>query len=124
HFARPIDGLAGALRTGRIPAAGQARYLGDLGPAAHDAAEARAHNAEALSGAVAEHAADLIREKARLESILADCGAAAVMTDSGGWVVFYNASAARLLPGLALDRPIQRHIAPGAIEAADARLTA
>lgn len=124
HFARPINGLAGALRTGRIPAAGQVRYLGDLGPAAHDAAEARAHNAEALSGAVAEHAADLIREKARLESILADFGAAAVMTDSGGRVVFYNASAARLLPGLALDRPIQRHIAPGAIEAADARLTA
>ncbi|RNF33163.1 3'-5' exonuclease [Paracoccus methylarcula] len=124
HFARPIDGLAGALRIGRIPDAGQARYLGDLGPAARDAAEARARNAEALSEAVADHAAELIREKARLESILSDFGAAAVMTDPGGRVVFYNASAARLLPGLALDRPIERHIAPGAIEAANARLTA
>lgn len=122
HFVRPIDGLAGALRTGRVPDADQARYLGDIGPAVHDAAEARAHTADALDEALAEHAAELIREKARLESILADFGAAAVMTDSGGRVVFYNASAARLLPGLALDRPIERHIAPGAIEAAMARL--
>lgn len=123
HLVRPIDGLAGALRTGRVPDAEQARYLGDIGPAVHDAAEARAHVADALDRALSEHSAELVREKARLESILSDFGAAAVMTDSGGRVVFYNASAARLLPGLALDRAIERHIAPGAIDAAMARLT-
>lgn len=123
HFLRPIDGLAGALRTGRVPDADQTRHLGDIGPAVHHAAEARARAAHALDEALSEHAAELIREKTRLESILSDFGAAAVMTDPGGRVVFYNASAARLLPGLALDRPIERHIAPGAIEAAMARLT-
>ena len=120
--ARPIELLAGGLRTGQTPEIPEARYLADLGPAARDAAEARARSAEALADAIAEHAADLQREKATLESILADIGAGAVMTDTAGRVVFYNASAARLLPGIALDRPIERHLAGGALEAAAARL--
>lgn len=123
HLIRPIEGLAGALRVGQVPDVEQARFLGDIGPAVHDAAEARAHAADALDRALSEHSAELVREKTRLESILSDFGAAAILTDSGGRVVFYNASAARLLPGLALDRAIERHIAPGAIEAATARLT-
>ena len=76
------------------------------------------------SDAIAEHAADLQREKQTLESILADIGAGAVMTDAGGRVVFYNAAAARLLPGIALDRPLARHLAGGALESAAARLAA
>lgn len=122
NVARPIEALAGGLRTGQAPDLEAARYLADLGPAAHEAAEARARAAEALAEAVAEHAAELTQEKATLEAILADFGAGALMTDAGGRVVFYNASAARLLPGLALDRPVDRHIAPGALEAAAARL--
>lgn len=122
NVALPIEALAGGLRTGRAPGPDAARYLADLGPAARDAAEARAHAAEALAEAVAEHAAELTREKAALESILADFGAGAVITDAQGRVVFYNASAARLLPGLGLDRPLDRHIASGALEAAAARL--
>lgn len=124
HVARPIETLAGGLRTGQAPDLAEARYLADLGPAARDAAEARARTAEALARAVQDHAAELAREKATLESILADFGAGAVMTDPRGRVVFYNASAARLLPGLALDRPLERHIAPGALDAARARLAA
>lgn len=124
HVARPIETLAGGLRTGQPPDLAEARYLADLGPAARDAAEARARSAEALAQAVQDHAAELAREKATLESILADFGAGAVMTDPQGRVVFYNASAARLLPGLALDRPLLRHIAPGALEAAAARIAA
>ena len=92
--------------------------------AARDAAEARARTAEALSDAIAEHAADLQREKQTLESILADIGAGAVMTDAGGRVVFYNAAAARLLPGIALDRPLARHLAnDGVIGGGQARNT-
>lgn len=124
HVARPIETLAGGLRTGQAPDLAAARYLADLGPAARDAAEARARSAEALAQAVQDHAAELAREKATLESILADFGAGAVMTDPQGRVVFYNASAARLLPGLALDRPLDRHIASGALEAAAARIAA
>lgn len=124
NVARPIEVLAGGLRTGQVPDPDEARYLADLGPAARDAAEARARSAEALAEAVQEHAAELGREKVTLESILADFGAGAVMTDAQGRVVFYNASAARLLPGLALDRALARHIVPGALEAAAARLAA
>ncbi|WCR12356.1 3'-5' exonuclease [Paracoccus stylophorae] len=124
NVARPIEALAGGLRTGQAPDVSDARYLADLGPAARDAAEARARTAEALAEAVQEHAAELAREKATLESILADFGSGAVMTDAKGRVVFYNASAARLLPRLALDRPLDRHILSGALEAAAARIAA
>ena len=124
NVARPVDALAGGLRTGQAPDPDDTRYLADLGPAARDAALAMSRSAEALAEAVQDHAADLAREKAALESILADFGAGALMTDPRGRVVFYNASAARLLPGLALDRPLDRHIAPGALEAASARLEA
>lgn len=124
NVARPIEMLAGGLRTGQTPQIEEARYLADLGPAARDAAEARARSAEALANAIAEHAADLQREKDTLEAILADIGAGAMMTDAAGRVVFYNASAARLLPGIALDRPIERHLPGGALEAAAARLAA
>lgn len=124
NLARPIELLAGGLRTGQAPEGEAARYLADLGPAARDAAEARARSAQALADAIAEHAADLQREKETLESILADIGAGAVMTDPGGRVMFYNASATHLLPGIALDRPIERHLHAGALEAGAARLAA
>lgn len=124
NMARPLEALAGGLRMGHAPDADETRYLADLGPAAREAAEARAASAEALTEAVRLHAAELAREKAGLESILADFGAGAVMSDAAGRVVFYNASAARLLPGLALDRPLERHLGRGALEAAEARLAA
>ena len=124
NVARPIELLAGGLRTGQMSKILEARYLADLGPAAKDAAEARARTAEALSAAIAEHSADVQREKETLESILADIGAGAVMTDEDGRVVFYNAAATRLLPGVALNRPIERQLASGALEAAAARLAA
>lgn len=124
HVARPIETLAGSLRTGRAPDLSQVRYLADLGPAARDAAEARARAAEALDQAMQSHAAEHAREKATLESILADFGAGAVMTDAQGRVIFYNASAARLLPGLALDRPLDRHLNAAALRAAEVRLDA
>lgn len=124
HVARPIETLAGSLRTGRSPDLSDMAYLADLGPAARDAAEARARAAEALDQALRSHAAEQAREKATLESILADFGAGAVMTDGRGRVIFYNASAARLLPGLALDRPLDRHLNADALRAAEARLDA
>ncbi|AUH34149.1 exonuclease domain-containing protein [Paracoccus tegillarcae] len=120
--AHPIETLAGGLRTGQSPDLDQARYLADLGPAARDAAEARARSAEALAQAMQDHAAEQAREKAALESILSDFGAAAVMTDTAGRVVFYNAAAGRMMPGLGLDRPLARHLRSGALDAARVRL--
>lgn len=124
NVARPIELLAGGLRTGQTREIPEARYLADLGPAARDAAEARARTAEALAAALQEHASDVQREKETLESILADIGAGAVMTNEAGRIVFYNASARRLLPGIALDRPIDRYLAGGTLESAAMRLAA
>ncbi len=123
HLARPLERLAGALRTGTVPDA-TARHLGDLGPAARDAAAARASADQALQQAIADHAAEQQSEKSSLEAILADFGAGAVMTDAAGRVVFYNASAAGFLPGLALDRPLAGHLQTGALDAAQMRLRA
>ncbi|MFD2813916.1 hypothetical protein ACFSYD_04230 [Paracoccus aerius] len=124
HLARPIEMLAGSLRTGRPPDLSKTAHLADLGPAAQDAAAARLRTAEALDQALQTHAAEQVREKATLESILAEFGAGAVMTDGQGRVIFYNASAAGLLPGLALDRPLDRHLSGAALQAARARLDA
>lgn len=122
--ARPIEALAGGLRTGAALDLTDARYLADLGPAARASAEARARQAEALTAAIEEHAAELAQEKSMLEAILSDIGAGAVMSDAAGRVVFYNASAARMLPGLALDRPLTRYLRAGALAAAKQRLAA
>ena len=123
HLARPLERLAGALRTGQAPDE-TARFLGDLGPAARDAARARADGDRALQRAIDDHAAEQQSEKSSLEAILADFGAGAVMTDGGGRVVFYNASAAGFLPGLALDRSLVGHLQKGALDAAQMRLRA
>ncbi|WP_378944485.1 exonuclease domain-containing protein [Paracoccus sp. R86501] len=123
HLARPLERLAGALRTGQAPD-DTARHLGDLGPAARDAARARADADRALQQAIAVHAAEQQSEKSSLEAILADFGAGAVMTDAAGRVMFYNASAAGFLPGLALDRPLSGHLRTGALDAAQMRLRA
>lgn len=122
NVARPIEALAGGLRTGQASRMDAAPYLADLGPAAREAAEARARTAEALAEALRDHAAEVAREKATLESILSDFGAGAVLSDASDRVVFYNAAAARMLPGLALDRPLDRHLRSGALTAARARL--
>lgn len=122
NVARPIETLAGGLRTGTVPDPKEGHYLADLGPAARAAAEARAREAERLAEAVRLHADDLTREKSMLESILSDIGAAAVMVDPRGRVMFYNTAATRLMPGLGLDRDLARALRPGAVDAARARL--
>ncbi|MDN5568517.1 MAG: 3'-5' exonuclease, partial [Paracoccus sp. (in: a-proteobacteria)] len=124
HLAQPLERLAGALRTGHAPDAATARYLADLGPAACDAAHARAQADQALADAMQAHALEQQAEKSSLEAILADFGAGVVMTDQHGRVIFYNASAAGFLPGLALDRPLDRHLHSGALDAAKMRLRA
>ncbi|MFC0201775.1 exonuclease domain-containing protein [Paracoccus rhizosphaerae] len=124
NLARPVETLAGALRTGQAPGPAEAAYLADLGAAAADAARARERSDDALRQAARDHAAEVAREKANLEAILADIGAGAVLTDAEGRVVFYNASAARSLPGLGLDRMLDRHLNADALRAARDRLAA
>lgn len=124
HVARPLDHLAGDLRTGHLSDVDTAPWLGDLAPAIRDAAMARAKSDSALSDAVAALEAELREDQATLEKILADFGAGAVLTDTGGRVVFYNQSAGTLLQGLALDRPLSRYLRAGSLQAASRRLDA
>lgn len=124
NLARPIETLAGGLRTGAAPDAAEGRYLADLAPAAREVAEARARSAEALAQAVQTHVDELAREKTMLESVLSDIGAVALVTDAEGRVIFFNAAARSALPGLVLGRPLTRHLRPAALMAAERRLAA
>lgn len=122
NVARPIEALAGGLRTGQPPDEHETRYLADLGPAVRDAALARTRAAEALAQTVREHASEMAHEKETLEAILADFGAGAVMTDLEDRIVFYNSAAAGLINGIVLGRPLRRYVDPAALEAGAARL--
>ena len=124
NVARPIETLAGGLRTGAAPDSTEGRYLADLAPAAREAADARARSAEALAEAVQAHVDELARDKAMLESVLSDIGAVALMSDADGRVIFFNAAAREMLPGLVLGRTLTRHLRPAALVAAERRLEA
>ncbi|MDO5642229.1 MAG: exonuclease domain-containing protein [Paracoccus sp. (in: a-proteobacteria)] len=122
HVARAIETLAGGLLTGAVPDAGEGRYLADLAPAIRAAIRAQARARDEMQAALAAHAEALAREKTMLEKILSDIGAGAILTDMQGRVLFYNAAAGQMLPGLGLDRPLGRFLRPGGIAAALARL--
>lgn len=88
NVARPIESLAGGLRTGAAPAQGEGRYLADLAPAARDVCFGPEGEGDQIAAVMAD--------------ILADCGAGLVMTDDDGRVVLANAAAQKAMPGLAL----------------------
>lgn len=117
NVARPIERLSGGLRTGSTPEGHEGRYLADLAPAARSAAEARARAAEALAQEVQRHATDLQHDRTMLETILAELDAGVVMADEEGRVLFYDRQAARLLPRLAVGRPLGPALEPGALAA-------
>ena len=124
HVARAVETLSGSLLTGAMPDPDEGRYLADLAPAVRAAAAAQ-HRAEGdLDAALAAHAEVSTREKAMLEDILSDIGAGVILTGPMGRVLFYNAAAGQLLPGLGLDRDLARFLRPGGLEAASARLAA
>ncbi|SDE25851.1 DNA polymerase-3 subunit epsilon [Paracoccus isoporae] len=124
HLARPVERLTGALLTGTGPDPQEARDLPELAQAVAGAAAARDRAARVLDAAMAAHAEADAQDKRLLEHLLSDIGAGAVMADGQGRVLFYNAAAAELLPGLALERPLERSLDGGGLAAARARLAA
>ncbi|MGY6570895.1 MAG: exonuclease domain-containing protein [Salinarimonas sp.] len=133
HVAGAVEKLAASLRVsadagapGSIPP-DTARYLGDLAPAISDAARHLGECRIALSDAVATATQQLNREKAWLETLLADVPAAVLVCSADHDIVFYNAPAAEILgtgiaPGLA--RPVGDFLADEPIRRAHARLAA
>ena len=123
NVARPIETLAGNLLTGAPPSEAEGRYLADLAPAARAASD-RARTKANLDQAIESHAEALAHEASILENILSDIGAGAILADAQGRVLFYNAAAAQLLPGLGLDRDLARFFQGGGLVAARARIAA
>lgn len=132
HVARAIEGLAGAIRArahaevaGGIDGA-QARYLGDLAPAAGAAVATLAETRNALAESVARETTRLSAEKARLETLLADVPVGVVLCNGAHQLVFYNGLAQELLgaedgaPGL--DRNLFDYLRKGPITHAHQRL--
>ncbi|MTH79125.1 3'-5' exonuclease [Paracoccus aestuariivivens] len=124
HIGRPMEMLAGSLRTGTAPEPKAGRYLGDLTPASREAIKSRHVSDSAVTEAVESRLSDLAREKQILESVLGDIGAIALMTDADDRVLFFNTAAKSALPGLVLGCALSRHLRPMALKVAERRLTA
>lgn len=133
HVAGAVEKLAATLRVSADAGApgsiapDTARYLGDLAPAISDAARHLGECRIALSDAIGEATQQLTREKAWLETLLADVPAAVLVCSADHEIVFYNAPAAEILgaevgPGLA--RPVGDFLADEPIRRAHARLAA
>ncbi len=105
NVARPIETLAGGLRTDSLPNEGEGRYLGDLAPAA------RARLRQEHPEWVAASQAGPLREREMLEQALTASNEALLMADAEGRVVMYNPAAAETLPGLVLNRPVEQVLA-------------
>lgn len=132
NLAHPMQALAAQMR---VLAAGQggkplpereARYLGDLAPAATAIAERLSETQTDLTLAIRRETQALAEEKERLEALLADVGVGVVLCTADHAVVFYNTLArAQLEPCTAprLDQPITQCLREGPILQAHARLT-
>lgn len=132
HFARPIEGLAGAIRARAHAGVSHAlepdtaRYLGDLVPAASAATATLAEARNAAAERVARETARLSADKANLEEILADVPPGVLLCTGRHRLVFYNGTAQQLLSGsdvpLCLDRNLFDYLRDGPIREAHQRL--
>lgn len=101
HVARAIESLANAIRT-RVHAEvtediqaekEQAKYLGDLAPAAAAITRSLAETRSALAESVARETSRLSSEKAWMETLLADVPVAVLICTADYELVFYNGQA-------------------------------
>ena len=110
NLARPIQGLATDMRlrahagTGGIDTT-QARYLGDLGPAASALSRQLGEGAISAVEDLAGEAQHLRGERERLTALLSEIPLAVILLDDAGRLLLYDGQAARLLearrpPGL------------------------
>jgi len=128
NVAKPITGLAGSLRA-RTHAdvvheidARDARYLGDLAPAAAAAALTLAETRNALAEAVARETARLTSEKSRLEALLSDVPVGVILCSPEHQLVFYNGQALDVLGAGGLDRGLFEYLREAPVRHAYARL--
>lgn len=117
HVARPIQRLSGELEA-RTHGRGQgglsgeeARYLGELGPAAERLARALGEARGASDTAAGRAISEVLDEKARVEGVLRDLREGVLICNREHEILLYNAEAQRLLglgPELGLGRSVFR----------------
>jgi DNA polymerase-3 subunit epsilon len=128
NVAKPITGLAGSLRArthadvDRQIDPRDARYLGDLAPAAAAAALTLAETRNALAEAVARETARLTAEKSRLEALLSDVPVGVLLCSAEHQLVFYNGQAVDVLGAGGLDRGLFEYLREAPVRHAYARL--
>lgn len=134
HIARPVQRLAGNLRTlthGKataIPAHERTTYLSDLVPAARDLAQQLLDTRAALDQAVARETETLALEKDRLERLLSDVPVGLMLCSAEHQLVFYNGQVVSLLGGVdagsapGLNRRVFDYLHPAPIQHAYERL--
>ncbi|OUD08272.1 hypothetical protein BVC71_13955 [Marivivens niveibacter] len=104
NLAQPMQELAGALsaRTHGVGAAidrDGIKYLGDLGPAAMQAARQMTEYQGSFSDNIAKETKAVIQEKERLAALADDVAYGVIMCSAQHRIVFYNAVAASMLNG-------------------------
>jgi len=128
NVAKPIEGLAGSLRArthadvDRQIDPRDARYLGDLAPAAAAAALTLAENRNALVEAVARETARLTADRSQLEALLSDVPVGVLLCSPEHQLVFYNGQAVDLLGAGGLDRGLFEYLRDAPVRHAYARL--
>ncbi|MFV0333103.1 MAG: exonuclease domain-containing protein [Tropicimonas sp.] len=133
NVARAIERLAGGLRVrahadpGRALDQAQARYLGDLAPAAQAVTGTLSETRNALAEAVERETTRLAVENARLQALLADVPAGVLLCGADHQIVFYNGPAQEILAGeisAGLNRSLLDYLRAGPLRSAHARLLA
>ena len=129
NVAKPIQRLASQLRARAHAGTGQfaelnARYLGDLGPAAQALAE---RLGDEQAGGVDDVTARLQAEREWLTALLSEIPVAVVLVSVSGRIVLYDAQAREILAQVAQPRlgaPIADFLDAGALDAARAQAAA
>jgi DNA polymerase-3 subunit epsilon len=133
HVARPVERLAAAMRTRAHTDVDDgidqktARYLGDLAPAAAAVATNLTETRNAMALAVGRETAQLMSEKTRLETLLAEVPDGVLFCTPGHAIAMYNGHTRDIvgdIDALGLGRPVSALLRMGPIEQAYARLNA
>jgi DNA polymerase-3 subunit epsilon len=133
NVAKPIIALSNALRVQAHAAdvnglkAADAKYLGDLAPAASAVIDGFAHTRLSLNSVVAKHTEQLTRDNARLARLVRDAPLALIVCSEAHRIVLYNRAAEALLGRshpIGLDRKLSDVIDAEPIQAAFERLCA
>ena len=131
NIARPIEALAARLRV-RAHAqvetpvsAEEARYLGDLGPAAQAVSDALNRTAMDSAMQVSRETERLARERERLTALLTEIPVAMILVNASDQIVLYDGQAAEVLAQLGVPRlnaPIGDYFSADCLTDARARL--